>query len=317
MIKKLSTLSLSICSLLIAQTTAADSLPTGHAPIGVMGDHTHLKGEWMASYRYGRMGMENKLIDTGDILNGAMMAPKTMKREMHMLGMMHGLTDKITLMGAVPFIKTEMTMDRAMGSDFTTKSNGIGDVKIGGLYTLFQKDHRKVIFNLILSIPTGTINDTDDTPMMAAQMLSPNMQPGSGTYDVMTKVTYIDRQDDWAWGAQLGNTLRTGTNDNGYKTGNRIAASAWIARDLANFVSVSLRIDSQKWGDTKLNDVNIMNLYGGERIDLLTGINFIIPEGALKGNRFAIEFGKPIHQDTGLNQMENDYRLHAGWQLAF
>ena len=28
-----------------------------HAPISVMGDHTHGKGEWMLSYRYMGMGM--------------------------------------------------------------------------------------------------------------------------------------------------------------------------------------------------------------------------------------------------------------------
>ncbi|GAF93076.1 unnamed protein product, partial [marine sediment metagenome] len=29
-----------------------------HAPIGVMGDHTHDAGEWMVSYRYMRMRMD-------------------------------------------------------------------------------------------------------------------------------------------------------------------------------------------------------------------------------------------------------------------
>ena len=32
--------------------------PDGHAPLGVMGDHMHGKGEWMASYRYMSMDMD-------------------------------------------------------------------------------------------------------------------------------------------------------------------------------------------------------------------------------------------------------------------
>lgn len=32
--------------------------PDGHAPIGVMGDHTHKTGEWMFSYRYMQMHMD-------------------------------------------------------------------------------------------------------------------------------------------------------------------------------------------------------------------------------------------------------------------
>ena len=37
------------------------SRPDGHAPITVMGDHMHAMGEWMVSYRYMTMEMENLL----------------------------------------------------------------------------------------------------------------------------------------------------------------------------------------------------------------------------------------------------------------
>ena len=39
--------------------------PDGHAPIGVMGDHMHKKGEYMMSYRYMTMNMGG-LLDGGD-----------------------------------------------------------------------------------------------------------------------------------------------------------------------------------------------------------------------------------------------------------
>ncbi len=38
----------------------------GHAPIGVMGDHMHHKGEWMLSYRYMHMDMEGNRIGTDE-----------------------------------------------------------------------------------------------------------------------------------------------------------------------------------------------------------------------------------------------------------
>ena len=40
-----------------AASASADMDPATHAPIGVMGDHTHEQGEVMLSYRYMRMGM--------------------------------------------------------------------------------------------------------------------------------------------------------------------------------------------------------------------------------------------------------------------
>ena len=38
-----------------------------HAPIGVMGDHMHKKGEWMLSYRYMRMNMEGNQIGENEV----------------------------------------------------------------------------------------------------------------------------------------------------------------------------------------------------------------------------------------------------------
>ena len=35
--------------------------PDAHAPISVMGDHTHGEGEWMLSYRYMTMDMEGAI----------------------------------------------------------------------------------------------------------------------------------------------------------------------------------------------------------------------------------------------------------------
>ena len=41
--------------------------PDGHAPINVMGDHYHNKGEWMFSYRIMSMGMEGARSGTKDL----------------------------------------------------------------------------------------------------------------------------------------------------------------------------------------------------------------------------------------------------------
>ena len=89
-----------------------------------------------------------------------------------------------------------------MGADFMSQADGIGDAKFGGLYSLVKNESTNILVNLAISLPTGSINQTDDTPMMANQLLSPNMQPGSGTWDVIAKLTYTDRLDNLAWGIQ-------------------------------------------------------------------------------------------------------------------
>ena len=88
--------------------------PDGHAPIGVMGDHTHSRGEWMASVRYMYMFMNgnqgrggNK--STSDVLDDYPVAPKDMTTNMVMFGMMNAPTDDLTFMVMVPYIFKEMS----------------------------------------------------------------------------------------------------------------------------------------------------------------------------------------------------------------
>ena len=68
-------------------------MPTDHAPIGVMGDHTHKVDEWMFSYRYGHMEMDGNRdgtssVSVAEIHQDFMIAPLKMTMEMHMFGSM-------------------------------------------------------------------------------------------------------------------------------------------------------------------------------------------------------------------------------------
>ena len=62
--KKLFISIFALCSLYEPMKVFADSgeLAISHAPIGIMGDHFHNKGEWMFSARYVGMSMADNLI---------------------------------------------------------------------------------------------------------------------------------------------------------------------------------------------------------------------------------------------------------------
>ena len=47
----------------------AKNRPDAHAPIGVMLDHMHKKGEWMVSYRYMTMSMKNNYRESEKIVD--------------------------------------------------------------------------------------------------------------------------------------------------------------------------------------------------------------------------------------------------------
>ena len=307
--------------------------PDSHAPIGVMGDHLHRRGEWMVAYRYMRMEMDGNRdgtssVSTSEVLSQFMVAPLNMDMDMHMVGGMYGLSDDVTLTAMVPFVSK--TMDHVTGTavEFTTDSDGIGDVKLGGLVRLFEGDSSDAHLNLALSLPTGDIDAEHATPASggAPVQLPYPMQLGSGTYDAQVGGTWVTYDGDWSFGAQALQTFRIGENDHGYKLGNRSDATAWTARRLTESWSASLRLAGARWGNVHGMDdelgamptvpTKVPGLRGGKRVDVLLGVNAYAPDGPFAGHRLAIEAGVPAWQDLAGPQLETDFVLTVGWQYA-
>jgi hypothetical protein len=328
-----------------------------NSPLGIMGTHAHQAGEIMFSYRYGIMEMNGNLdgstsVSTQDILDaGFMMAPASMRMEMHMIGTMYAVSDSITLMAMLPLKRVEMVSEMPMMGmpNMTMRrkalSSGAGDLKLSGIVPLWMAgDHSRTLkLNAGLSIPTGSIKETGAGMNMAGAMpmrMAYPMQMGSGTFDLLPGLTYLVQKNDWSWGAQANSVIRLGENGEGYSLGNRFQATAWYSRKLSNMLSASARIEGISWGNIDGQDVAMnpmmspnarAGLRGGERIDILFGLNLNFDETIDRLNKafdetakkshetfnLAIEIGFPIHQDLDGPQMENDWQLMAGLQLGF
>ena len=55
--------------ILYSNILAASAIAIGHAPIGVMADHFHKKGEWMVSLRVTNMEMKKNILNGKSISN--------------------------------------------------------------------------------------------------------------------------------------------------------------------------------------------------------------------------------------------------------
>ncbi len=95
---------------------------------------------------------------------------------------MYGFTDDITVMAMVPYVRKSMDHITGMGVEFTTESEGFGDVRAVGGYDLFKSMDRTLKVTLGLSAPTGSTDERDDTPAGANQLLPYPMQIGSGRH---------------------------------------------------------------------------------------------------------------------------------------
>lgn len=328
-----------------------------HAPIGVMADHRHKKGEWMTSYRYMLMDMSGNRDGTNSLspdeivttvanpfANPPMMpptlrvVPTDMPMQMHMLGGMYGLSDRITLMAMGMYLSKEMdhvTYQGPMGTtrlgEFTTESAGIGDTTIGAIIGLDDGsyEHRQINLGLALSLPTGSIEETDQilTPMgtTPSPRLPYPMQLGSGSFEFKPSLTARSRTGQWSYGAQASAILRLDENDEGYTLGDVAEATAWLAFEPEPWVSVSGRLKASTVGSIDGDDALIRAPvqtadpanHGGETLEALVGINLAGQSGWQKGHRIAAELGFPLHRDLNGPQLETDLTITLGWQKAF
>ena len=311
--------------------------PDGHAPISVMGDHYHGKGDVMFSYRYMRMNMEGLLDGTSDISNtaahnrGYMVTPLNMPMDMHMIGVMYGVTDKITVMAMAMYMQNEMDlqmrMPTGMTNQFSTASSGFGDIKIGALYKFINKDRQSLHANVGLSIPTGTLEAKDVTPMSAPNeiQLPYPMQIGSGTFDTELGLIYLGQTNNFSWGTQLKGLYRFGRNDFDYSLGNRYNLNSWFAYKTTEWLSFSARgevVAEERINGTNPN-LNPMMVTtadtansGGQYINGGLGFNIYIPEGRFKNVRFGFEYAQPLFQKPNGIQLERNETLTFGLQYS-
>lgn len=327
-------------------------LATHHAPIGVMGDHSHEAGEWMFSYRTMHMGMEGNSNGTNSVSSDSIVTnvanrffgqpmqpptlrvvPTSMTMDMHMLGAMYAPNDWLTLMAMGVHVTKKMRHVTYKGpagttqlGNFSTRSSGFGDATLGALLRVHQTEGGQLHFNLGISLPTGSNTETGTvlTPTGATPTLRLPyaMQSGAGTYNIRPGVTFVGASDVLSWGAQYVADVPLGKNSQSYAFGHSHMASVWVGYGLAPWISGSLRLGGEVRSDINGIDPNVIapvqtadpSNYGGERLDLHFGINLAGQEGVLQGHRLGLEIGLPLYQDLNGPQMERDWTVTIGWQ---
>ena len=317
------------------------SRPDAHAPIGVMGDHTHERGEVMLSYRYMHMDMESSRDGTATVSDSEILSPTgrdfrvtptAMPMSMHMLGAMYAVTDELTVMGMLPILATHMDHATRAGGTFRTQSAGVGDISLTALYKFAEVEGQRAHFNLGLRFPSGSIEKQDVTPASAPEeaRLPYSMQLGSGTVDIVPGATYLAQEGDWSGGAQLAATIRLGHNSADYRLGNRFMGTAWAGAQLADRLGVSARLLGETWGNidgadpsfagavaSRLVPTVFPDLRAGNRFDLGFGFNALLGSDSPSQVRFAFEILVPVYQRLDGPQLETDYRVIGGLQYVY
>ncbi len=315
--------------------------PDSHAPIGVMGDHLHSKGEFMLSYRHMGMQMEGHRVGENRVTahqvyqRGFSSAAESMDMEMDMFGAMYAPSDKVTLMLMAHHIESEMsmvanphaTMDDhgehgGNGMNMSHATSGWGDTSLTALVRGFENEKLATHWNLGLSAPTGSVSE-----VMHGVYQPYGMQLGSGTWDAKIGATVSSRSEKLTWGAQaLGIIRLESAGDSGFGRSDAFEGSFWSAWRFSSPLSLSARLKYTAEGPLKGHydgphshaaPPHFQPNYGGDILEALVGLNFVFREGPLQNNRIALEYGMPVYQQLNGVGMNREDSLTLGWQLSF
>ncbi|MEX2963325.1 hypothetical protein [Microbulbifer sp. TYP-18] len=323
----------------LAHSELPEYPPESHAPAGVMFDHLHAKGEWMLGYRYGRETYRDIYRGSSEAgtmelqMAGYTMKPVSMTMEMYMLDIMYAVSDDLTLMLMPQYMSMDMSMVM-IGSghgaghsqhtgDRRHSTSGVGDTVIAGLFRLANTHNLRLHATLGLSAPTGSVKERGPN----GNLTHYGMQLGSGTWDLLSSLTYTSGLERLSWGAQLSARLPLEEeNDSGFAFGERYGATAWSAFRVADWLSISARLEYAKEGDINghyegphnhSSPPDRQGNYGGNYSAYGLGVNLVGQRGLFAGTRLGLEWLSTLSADYNGYQLAREDGLNMSLSYAF
>ena len=202
--------------------------------------------------------------------------------------------------------------------EFLLKSHGMGDLSLGARYLLSQQSSHQWALQFKLSIPTGSIDETGDTPREPGEQQLPyTMQLGSGTWDIPLTLSYQTLGEHLVE-VDLSATIRTGKNDRDYRLGNRYSIKGKYKYQSSEALDTLLSLEyvySQRiqGADTALlvaqtnpypASITNPDLYGGKKLLASIGIRWQFSDEY----SVAVEMAKPLYQHLNGPQPKENWR---------
>lgn len=306
--------------------------PDGVAPAGVFGDHTlNTLGRVMVSYRYNISPFNGLLngttsVSTASALKQFPIVPTSGTAQNHLIMMEYGATDDLTFQSILPIVERHFNYVNATGQHFTTDVEDLSDIQLYALYVVQRSQNQQVHLNMGVQIPTGIFIEQGSTTSPNSPALTYPVRSSDGTWDFLPGITYRGQSDDWTWGLQGLGIVRFGTNKYGYRLGDEGNFNAWISRKLTDSTSISTRLNGHVMGnifgaDPQLNPnvvpSNRTNLQAGQQLNIFWGLNYVVPDGFLRGQRVGVEGGIPVYQWLAGPELKQQYQIWVNFTFLF
>jgi len=296
----------------------------------------------LGSQNMGMSGMDSS--SGGDF----MAVPESM--DMNMLNMAMGYSFTDDFFGGLMFMWKDNTMPMKFNSmmesktgksGFNMESSGMADTMLMAKYRLYADDPliptRQVSLFMGLSLPTGSIDEKNETHPMSARRSEQapySMQLGSGTFDPMLGLVYQGSASPWWWGVNLIYMFRPMENARGYSLGDELSLDFYSMYQVRYDIVVQFQLNGK-----------VKNPINGEMDEAVSGESGMITQGdAASGyvsplwdpenyggtSLFAtvgaqwqpfplhiidLSFGLPVYQNLNGPQLEEGYRMMLTWYM--
>ena len=308
-------------------------------PLGVAYSAPLGEGEWRLSYSHRRVhgrGLRkgSKHITIGDAaaIGDAADPPITqipfeMDSDIHTLGLAHAPFPRLTLAIELPLVSRRLQQrDFASGGDpsYTTHAFGVGDLEIVAVVPFMEQDNDTLDFHFGLRFPTADISNKGKRGPSGRGLLPVSMQSGSRTTSVLGGLSFQGDVRGFGWGVNGASEIGLGDNSRGYRLGNSVRFTGWLAHDVTSWFSGSLRLAYDQWFQLQKTDISgpadhlssYRSSTGGKRLALAPGVSIGLP-GMMGGQRLSFEASWPIYRSMRGIQVDRDYRLMTGWEWIF
>ena len=247
--------------------------------------------------------------------------PSPADRELQVLGAVsvlgYGVNSDLAIFGVLPYLDKELDVTTPSGQRVTRDTNGIGDARLFGRYTVYRDDAPGRTFRVApflgLELPTGDDDDSDSLGTLPAPL-----QLGSGSWDPFGGIVLTYQTLEFQIDAQA--SYKANTQANGFEFGDvaRLDGSLqyrlWpreLGAGVPGFLYGVLEGNLIYQAKNEMKGAKDPNS-GGTSFFLAPGLQYVTKRWILEG---IVQV--PVVQDLNGTGLEDDFILRAGFRFNF
>lgn len=247
--------------------------------------------------------------------------PSPADRELGVLGAIsvlgYGVNRDLAIFGVLPYLDKELDVTTPSAQRVTRDTNGIGDARLLGRYTVYQDDAPGRTFRLApflgLELPTGDDDDSDSLGTLPAPL-----QLGSGSWDPFGGIVLTYQTLEYQIDAQV--SYKANTKANGFEFGDEVRLDGsfqyrlWprqLGSGVPGFLYGVLEGNFIYQAKNRINGSKDHNS-GGTSVFLSPGLQYVTKRWIVEG---IVQV--PVAQDLNGTALEDDFIVRTGVRVNF